>query len=112
MERQWKAYCPLMKGVCVNGFVKGQMPEDENTGERTKCAFFITLKGKDPQSQKEYDDPGCSWHWLPILQVETNQMVRFNVASTDKVASEVKSQHDTFLGLAAAQAERKFLEAQ
>lgn len=99
MSKQWKAFCPLVKGICINGFVKGLMPENED-GERTSCAFFIKLAGFHPQTGEPMDDPGCSIHFLPIIQLEGNQHVRQVAASTDKVASEVRDQHVTFLTLA------------
>ena len=83
----WKVYCPLMKGVCNNGFVKG-MPESE-TGERTTCAFFITLAGVNPQTNEPVNDPGCSIAFIPLIQLEGNQAMRVVAASTDKVATEV-----------------------
>jgi len=110
MTKTWKAYCPLMKGVCINGFVKGQMPESE-TGERTLCAFFVVLKGKDPQTEQVYDDPGCSFHWLPVLSVETNQMIRHTTASVDKTATEVRKHHATFIGAMPEDLQRNLLKS-
>lgn len=94
LKKEWKAYCPLMKGVCFNGFVKG-MPETE-AGERTTCAFFITLAGRDPQTDEVINDPGCSIAFGPIIQLEGNQHLRHAIASTDKVATEVRDHSEIF----------------
>ena len=83
--KTWKAYCPLLKGVCLNGFVKG-MPESE-TGERTTCAFFLQLAGTNPQTGESVNDPGCAIAFMPIIQLEGNLHMRQAVASTDKVAT-------------------------
>ena len=109
MTKTWKAYCPLMRGVCINGFVKG-MPESE-TGERTTCAFFIQLAGKDPQTEETINDPGCSIHFLPIIHLEGNQFIRQATASTDKVASEVQKHHATFIGALSPEAQSRLLDA-
>lgn len=105
--KTWKAYCPLMKGVCFNGFVKG-MPETDD-GERTKCAFFIKLAGKNPQTGEVIDDPGCSISFMPIIQLEGNQHIRQATASTDKVAKEVRSQHTTFVSALSEEARQRLM---
>lgn len=107
--KQWKAYCPLLRGVCINGFVKG-MPENE-TGERTTCAFFIQLAGKNPQTDETINDPGCSIHFLPIIHLEGNQHLRQSIASTDKVASEVRNHHATFVGALTDESRARLLNA-
>lgn len=109
MNKTWKAYCPLMKGVCVNGFVKG-MPESED-GDRTTCAFFIKLAGKNPQTGEIVDDPGCSIAFMPIIALEGNQHTRQVAASTDKVATEVRKQHATFLVALGPEAQTRLLDA-
>src|SRR3990167_10745324 len=108
--KQWKAYCPLMKGVCVDGFIKGQMPEGED-GERTLCALFIRLAGENPQTGEKLDDPGCSLHFLPIIQLEGNQHIRQVASSTDKVANEVRDHHVTFLTLAKENLNKRLTDA-
>lgn len=92
--KTWNKYCPLMKGKCVNGFVKG-MPEKED-GTRESCAFFIELAGKNPQTGESVSDPGCSVAFLPVILLEGNLFMRQAVASTDKVATEVQKHHETF----------------
>lgn len=88
-----------MKGTCIDGHVKGQMPESDD-GERTKCAFFVILVGKNPQTDETINDPGCSVAFMPVIALEGNGHLRHVVASVDKTATEVRSQHMTFLELA------------
>lgn len=97
MANQWKKWCPLIKGTCINGFSKGIMPENEK-GERETCAFFVITKGMNPQTGQEMDDPGCSIYFMPILQIEVAQKIRQATASTDKVATEVAKHHATAVG--------------
>jgi hypothetical protein len=109
MGKTWKQFCPIMKGVCVNGFVKG-MPESE-TGERTCCGFFVTLVGKNPQTDEVVNDPGCAVYFLPIINLEGNQMIRHAAASTDKVATEVQRHHATFIGALSEDGRMKLIQA-
>lgn len=110
MKKQWKKYCPFMKGVCVNGFVKGQMPENDD-GERTECALFVNILGVDPQTGQEMNDPGCSIHFLPIIQLEGNMHTRQTTASTDKIANEVRKHHATFVGALSFDAKKRLSDA-
>ena len=108
--KTWKAYCPLLKGVCVNGFVKG-MPENKETGERTTCGWFIKLSGTNPQTGEKMDDPGCSVPFFAIIQLEGNQHLRQAIASMDKIATEVNRQHMTFIGAMTPEAQKRLLDA-
>lgn len=105
----FKQFCPIMKGTCIDGFVKGKMPEAED-GTRTKCAFFITLAGKDPQSGEVINDPGCSIAFMPIIQLEGNLHMRQTTASTDKVATEIRHQHASFVGALPDQARERLIK--
>lgn len=107
-EKVWKQYCPLMKGVCINGFVKG-MPENE-TGERTVCAFFMTIAGQNHLGEK-VNDPGCAIQWMPIVFLEGNQFLRNAVASVDKVATEVRRQQAIFVGALPDEARQRLMDA-
>jgi len=109
MSKIFKAFCPLVKGTCLNGYVKGVMPEDAATGERTVCAFFTNLMGKDPQSGETINDPGCAIAFMPIITLEGNQMTRSVAASTDKVATEVRHQHASFVGALPREAQERLI---
>jgi hypothetical protein len=79
-------YCPIMREVCCGGHTKS-MGEDEKTGEQFKCRWWVHVAGKDPQSDKSVDWFDCSVSWLPVLQIETSQMVRQSTFSIDKTAN-------------------------
>ena len=47
-----------------------------------RCVGYVKLIGKDPQSNKEYDEYACSlFEWNPILQIENSQEVSQATAS-------------------------------
>lgn len=94
-ERAVVQACPFGGKTCRNG-KREDFAINPDTQERFVCAKWVNLRGKDPQSEKVFDNWMCSEAAVPTLLVEVAQMVRFNQASTDKVASEVRSHHVTF----------------
>jgi len=53
------------------------------------CRLWIHMYGKDPQTEKVYDQFDCADAWLTVTTVEQAQMSRFTTASVDKVANEM-----------------------
>lgn len=93
MELKVKDNCPL------NGF---------EPCKQLECAWFVQMRGSDPNSGKEVDEYACGVAWLPMLLVENamqnrqtgaavesfrNEMVKANDASQNllKVAAEMNS---------------------
>ena len=91
MELKVKDNCPL------NGF---------EPCKQLDCAWFVQMRGTDPNSGKEVDEYSCAVAWLPMLLVENaaqsrstgaavesfrNEMVKANIASQNilKVAAEM-----------------------
>ena len=83
MELKVKDNCPL------NGF---------KPCKQLDCAWFVQMRGIDPNSGKEVDEYSCGIAWLPMLLVENaaqsrstgaavesfrNEMVKANNASQD-----------------------------
>lgn len=93
MELKVKDNCPL------NGF---------EPCKQLDCAWFVKMRGTDPNTGKEVDEHSCSMAWLPLLLVENalhtrhtgaavesfrNEMVKANTASQNllKVAAEMNT---------------------
>lgn len=53
------------------------------------CPLFIKLRGKDPQSQNEIDEWGCSFAFLPILLIENAQQSRLVGAEVNAFRNEM-----------------------
>lgn len=77
--------CPLNGALCKGGR-RADFPKDE-MGVPHVCRWWQHLVGKDPQSDKSIDQWDCAVPWIPILLVETSQMVRQSTASIDKTAN-------------------------
>lgn len=71
-----KRICP-QRGTSILGF----RVERPCVGER--CQWFIHIRGKDPQSGRELDEPGCAIAWQPILQIEGNLETRQAAAAVE-----------------------------
>lgn len=58
MKLEPKANCPL------DGF---------NPCRQLDCAWFMKVRGNNPNTGEEIDDYGCSMAWLPVLMIENSQ---------------------------------------
>lgn len=60
-----------------------------------KCPWWMQLRGKNPQTNKEIDEWNCSIAILPMLQLETSQQVRQAGAATESFRNEVVRRADS-----------------
>ena len=74
MQIESKANCPL------DGF---------NPCRQLECAWFMKIKGKDPQSEKEIEEWGCSIAWMPMLMIENSQQQRGTQAAVESFRNEM-----------------------
>ncbi len=73
--------CPL-GGVC----------EEIREGKLHRCRGWVKMQGKDPQSEKVYDEWKCSLlEWNPILLVEGSQVARGNVVAVEGLRNSMHS---------------------
>lgn len=56
---------------------------------QTECAWFIHLRGHNPNTGKEVDEWGCAMAWLPILLVENAQQSRQAGAAIESLRNNV-----------------------
>lgn len=87
--------CPLLRGPCIEA----------------KCKFWTHLLGKNPQGEGVIDKFDCAISFLPVLLVENAQMIRQTAASTDKVATEVRKHHSTFVEALNPESQQRLLDA-
>jgi len=53
------------------------------------CSWFVCIRGKDPQSEKEIDEWACAISWLPVLLCENSQMSRQTGAAVESFRNEM-----------------------
>jgi hypothetical protein len=60
------------------------------------CAWFIQVRGTNPNTGKEVDEWACSMAWLPILMIENSQQQRQTGAAVESFRNEmVRSNEQT-----------------
>jgi hypothetical protein len=74
MKIEPKANCPL------NNF---------EPCKQLECAWFLKIRGKNPNTGEDIDEWGCSMSWLPILLIENAQMSRQTGAAVESFRNEM-----------------------
>jgi hypothetical protein len=65
-------HCPINGMPCLDGWRK-DFGEDERTAERGKCQWWRHVRGKNPQTNEEFDKGDCVIPWLLIGAIEVSQ---------------------------------------
>lgn len=81
-EYGFEAECPHYKETCVNGHTKS-MGHKDNGMPRT-CVYLASIKGKDPQGNREYDQKCCGAARQVIMSSAINQSIVQLTASVDR----------------------------
>lgn len=74
MKMEAKANCPLNKFEPC---------------KQLDCAWFIKIRGVNPNTGEEVDDWGCATAWMPILLIENAQMSRQTGAAVESFRNEM-----------------------
>lgn len=74
MQLKVEENCPL------NGFKKCK---------QFKCAWFVQMKGTNPNDGKEVDEFGCAMAWLPMLLVENAMQARQTGSAVESFRNEM-----------------------
>lgn len=74
MEIKPKANCPL------NNF---------EPCKQLDCAWFMQVRGHNPNTGAEVDEWACSMAWLPILLIENSQQQRGTGAAVESFRNEM-----------------------
>jgi hypothetical protein len=53
------------------------------------CAWFLKIRGANPNTGEDMDEWGCSMSWLPILLIENAQMSRHTGAAVESFRNEM-----------------------
>lgn len=54
-----------------------------------ECAWFMKIRGNNPNTGEEVDDYGCSMAWLPVLMIENSQQQRSTGAAVESFRNEM-----------------------
>ena len=81
MEFKAKANCPLNKFEPC---------------KQLECAWFIQIRGTNPNTGKDIDEWGCSMAWMPVLMIENSMQQRHTGAAVESFRNEmVKANEST-----------------
>ena len=100
MKLEVKSNCPL------DGFKPCRQLE---------CAWFMKIRGNNPNTGEEVDEYGCSMAWMPMLMIENSQQQRSTGAAVESFRNEMvksneTSQHVLMATLKHANPATKFIE--
>ena len=79
MKLEAKANCPL------DGF---------KPCRQLDCAWFMKVRGTNPNTGEEIDDYGCSMAWMPVLMIENSQQQRQTGAAVESFRNEMVKAND------------------
>ena len=82
MKIESKNNCPLNKFKPCKGL---------------ECAWFIQIRGLNPNTGEEVDEWGCAVAWLPILSIENSQMQRQTGAAIESFRNEVVKSNEQYI---------------
>ncbi len=69
----------------------GSKCEEVRDNTLYRCAWFIQLSGKNPNTGEAIDEFGCAMAWVPILLIENSAQQRSTAAAVESFRNEVAS---------------------
>lgn len=57
--------------------------------KQLECAWFIKMRGSNPNTGEDVDEWACSIAWLPILLIENSQQQRATGAAVESFRNEM-----------------------
>lgn len=90
MKIEVKNNCPL------NGFEPCKMFD---------CAWFVQMRGTDPNTGKEIDEHSCAMSWMPMLLVENALHARHTGSAVESFRNEMVKANESSQALLKATAE-------
>lgn len=91
MKMEAKANCPLNKFEPC---------------KQLDCAWFIKIRGVNPNTGEEVDDWGCTMAWMPVLLVENAQMSRQTGAAVESFRNEMVKANEVSQQILASAAQK------
>jgi hypothetical protein len=88
MSKEDHKWCPLIKKDCI---------------ER-KCAWYMHIRGMDPNTGKDIDHWGCAVSWMPTLLIENSQQQRSTSSAVESFRNEMVKANESNLNILEAAA--------
>ena len=71
----------------------GSECETIKDGIKYVCPWYVTVRGKHPQSNEDLDEQRCAIAWMPLLQIETSQQSRQTGAAVESFRNKMVEQN-------------------
>jgi hypothetical protein len=69
---------------------KSNCPLDNfNPCRELQCAWFMKIRGHNPNTGEDVDDWGCAIAWMPVLMIENSQQQRQTGAAVESFRNEM-----------------------
>jgi hypothetical protein len=87
-------FCPLVKKPCI----------------KNECAWYMLVRGKNPNTGEDVDNWGCAVAWLPVLTIENSQQQRQTGAAVESFRNEMVKSNELNLRIQAMAVRQHLLE--
>jgi len=75
---------------------KSNCPLDNfNPCRQMECAWFMQIRGKNPNTGEDLDEWACAVSWLPILLIENSQQQRQTGAAVESFRNEMVKSNES-----------------
>jgi hypothetical protein len=71
------------------------------------CAWFLKIRGSNPNTGEDVDDWGCAIAWLPVLMIENSQQQRQTGAAVESFRNEMVKSNETSQQILISASQRK-----
>jgi hypothetical protein len=71
------------------------------------CAWFLKIRGSNPNTGEDVDDWGCAIAWLPVLMIENSQQQRQTGAAVESFRNEMVKSNETSQQILISAAQRR-----
>lgn len=80
--------------------------------KKLDCAWFVQIRGHNPNTGEQVDDYSCAISWLPVLLIENSQQQRHTGSAIESFRNEMVKANESTLRLLseAPQEKQKYIE--
>jgi hypothetical protein len=79
MASKAATFCPLIRKDCVEH----------------RCAWYVQIRGVDPNNGQELNQFGCAVAWMPLLAIENAQQGRQTGAAVESFRNEMVTANES-----------------
>lgn len=71
------------------------------------CAWFLKIRGSNPNTGEDVDDWGCAIAWMPVLMIENSQQQRQTGAAVESFRNEMVKSNEVSHQILISAAQKK-----